>query len=114
MYSKIFLWDTKDKSHLKLSFYIGAGNGLASDESYSEEFHVLKQDDFKAKDLKLTKIFDDSESGVASYRLPTKIVDGIYTGCKACGQDGGISHGGNWSHHWFSLPLSVILEDFDI
>ena len=74
----------------------------------------MKQDDFKAKDLKLTKIFDDSESGVASYRLPTKIVDGIYTGCKACDQDGGISHGGNWSHHWFSLPLSVILEDFDI
>ena len=77
------------------TIYIGAGNGLASDESYSEEFHVLKQDDFKAKDLKLTKIFDDSESGVASYRLPTKIVDGIYTGCKVCGQDGGISHGGN-------------------
>ena len=78
MYSKIYLWDTKDKSHLELSFYIGAGNGLASDESYSEEFHVLKQDDFEAKDLKLTKIFDDSESGVVSYRLPTKIVDGMY------------------------------------
>ena len=77
----------RTKVTLNYPFYIGAGNGLASDESYSEEFHVLKQDDFKAKDLKLAKIFDDSESGVASYRLPTKIVDGIYTGCKACGQD---------------------------
>ena len=73
--------------------YLGAGNGLANDESYSEEFHVLNQDNFKAKDTR--QIFDNSESGVASYRLPTKIVDGIYTGCKVCGQDGGISHGGN-------------------
>ena len=58
----------------------------------NQEFHVLKQKAFKAKDKKLTKIYDDSKSGSASYRLPTQIVDGIYTGCKVC--KAGTNHGG--------------------
>ena len=68
-------------------------NGFAPFSHYSQEFHVLEQNDFKATDLALAKIFDDSKSGVATYRIPTEVVDGIYTGCKVC--DGGISHGGN-------------------
>ena len=77
---------------LIVPFLIGAGNGLASDPAFSEEFHVLKQKDFKKKDKNLRKIFDKSKSGSASYRFPTKIVDGIYTGCPVC--NGGSNHGG--------------------
>ena len=44
------------------------------------------------KDKRLKKLFDKSKSGKSSYRFPTEIVDGIYTGCPVC--TGGISHGG--------------------
>ena len=77
---------------LIVPFLIGAGNGLASDPAFSEEFHVLKQKDFKKKDKHLKKIFDKSKSGSSDYRFPTKIVDGIYTGCPVC--NGGTNHGG--------------------
>ena len=71
----------------------------------------MKEEDFKAKDLKLTKIFDDSESGVASYRLPTKIVDGIYKLVFKMEELVMVA-----TNHiiGFSLSLTVILKDFDI
>ena len=53
----------------------------------------MKKAAFKKKDPALFKIFKDSETGKAKYRLATNPVDGTYTGCGVC--KGGTSHGGS-------------------
>jgi len=75
--------------------YTGAGNGLADVPKFNEEFKLLKKKDFMKKDKRLKKLFDKSKSGKSSYRFPTEIVDGIYTGCPVC--SGGTSSGGSTS-----------------
>ena len=56
------------------------------------EFKTLKKPDLLKRDKGLAKLYQDSEKTTPAYRLPTKPVDGIYTGCKKC--SGGINHGG--------------------
>ena len=73
--------------------YSGIGNGITSTENLAE-FKYAKKADFVTKDLALAKIYKDSESKKAKYRLPTKPVDGSYFGCAKCAS-GGKSHGGN-------------------
>ena len=78
--------------------YSGMCAGLAGGDktsSYEQEFSLVKRADFVSKDKALAKLFQDSEAMSVSYRLPTRAVDGIYTGCKKCGQVGGKNHGGN-------------------
>jgi len=65
----------------------------ASVPDFKNEFKFLTAKEFKAKDVKLAKLFKDSEAKTAVYRLPTKPADGTYTGCKIC--KGGKNHGGN-------------------
>ena len=70
--------------------YSGIGNGIA--EGKANEFALLRKEDFVELDVELAKMFQDSENKISTYRLPTKPVNGIYTGCKKC--NGGINHGG--------------------
>lgn len=73
--------------------YTGIGNAVATLPDFKNEFSPLTQKAFKAKDVKLAKLFQDSEKKTAAYRLAIKPADGTYTGCKTC--KGGINHGGN-------------------
>merc|ERR1712241_208019 len=75
--------------------YTGIGNGLANSTKFSKEFKLLKQTDFNKKDTLLKAIFDLSKSGKATYRHPTNVVDGAYTGCPVCAK--GTNHGGSTS-----------------
>ena len=77
--------------------YSGMGNGLAGGKTYTDEFKHVGKKAFLANDVKLAKLFKDSESKTASYRLPNKPVDGTYTGCKIC--KSGRNHGGNYIYH---------------
>ena len=72
--------------------YSGIGNGMAGVPEWTKEFHVLNKKKFTSKDTALTKLFRDSENKTAVYRLPTKPVDGTYTGCNKCSS--GKNHGG--------------------
>ena len=56
---------------------------------------MLKQSDFNKKDTLLKAIFDLSKSGKATYRHPTNVVDGVYTGCPVCAKS--TNHGGSTS-----------------
>lgn len=60
--------------------------GRVGAKGYEAEFKLLKKADLIKKDKIVTKLFQDSEKKTASYRFPTKPVDGIYTGCKKCNQ----------------------------
>ena len=55
----------------------------------------MKKADLVAKDKLLAKLFQDSESGKAPYRLPFRAVHGSYTGCSTCNVAGLKSHGGS-------------------
>ena len=68
--------------------YSGIGNGLANTAQFSNEFSLLNQTAFLAGDKALAKIFSDSGK---TYVLPTKPVDGTYTGCNTCSS--GTNHG---------------------
>lgn len=74
--------------------YSGVCAARSGNSQYETEFKLLKKADLVKTDKVLTKLYQDSEKKTASYRLPTKHVDGIYTGCKKCSQTGGKSHGG--------------------
>ena len=58
------------------------------------EFKLLKKTQLAKTDKPLYQLFDASAKKTAAYRLPTKPVDGTYTGCKKCLRKGGKSHGG--------------------
>ena len=72
--------------------FTGIGNPIA--DAKAKDFAFLRKDDFLGMDIDLAKIFQDSANKISSYRLPTKVVNGKYTGCKKC-SNGGKSHGGN-------------------
>jgi len=59
-----------------------------------KEFKLLKKTQLAKIDKLLYKLYDASAKKTAVYRLPTKPVDGTYTGCKKCLRKGGMSHGG--------------------
>jgi len=59
-----------------------------------KEFKLLKKTQLAKIDKQLYKLYDASAKKTAVYRLPTKPVDGTYTGCKKCLRKGGKSHGG--------------------
>ena len=64
----------------------GMGDKFDKEEGfkeYKDEFKLMKKKAFISKDKGLAKLMSDSEKG-ASYRLPTKIADGVYTGCIKC------------------------------
>ena len=51
----------------------------------------MKKSQLVSGDKPLTKLFTDSAKSTV-YKLPTKYVDGTYTGCKTCST--GKNHGG--------------------
>ena len=59
-----------------------------------KEFKLLKKTQLAKTDKPLYQLYDASAKKTAAYRLPTKPVDGTYTGCKKCLRKGGKSHGG--------------------
>jgi len=61
---------------------------------YEKEFKLLKKTQLAKTDKLLYQLYDASAKKTAAYRLPTKPVDGTYTGCKKCLRKGGKSHGG--------------------
>jgi len=74
--------------------YSGVCASRSGNTQYTEEFKLLKKADLKKTDKALYKLYSDSEAKTASYRLPTKPVDGTYLGCKTCKRTGAKSHGG--------------------
>jgi len=74
--------------------YSGVCANRSGNTQYTEEFKLLKKADLKKTDKALYKLYSDSEAKTASYRLPTKPVDGTYLGCKTCERKGAKSHGG--------------------
>jgi len=71
-----------------------AGRKGAVPNQYEKEFKLLKKTQLAKTDKPLYQLYDASAKGTAAYRLPTKTVDGTYTGCKKCLRKGGKSHGG--------------------
>jgi len=61
---------------------------------FEREFKLLKKTQLAKTDKPLYKFYDASAKKTAAYRVATKPVDGIYTGCKKCLRKGGKSHGG--------------------
>ena len=61
---------------------------------FEKEFKLLKKTQLAKTDKALYKFYDASAKKTVAYRLPTKPVDGTYTGCKKCLRKGGKSHGG--------------------
>ena len=59
---------------------------------WEKEFKLLKKTQLAKTDTPLYQLYD--ASATAAYRIPTKPVDGTYTGCKKCVRKGGKSHGG--------------------
>ena len=74
-------------------FKLGSGAGLVG-ASQQNEFKYMKKADLIAKDKGLAKLFQDTESGKAPYKLPFRAVDGVYNGCAKCTVAGLPSHGG--------------------
>ena len=74
-------------------FKLGSGAGLVG-ASQQNEFKYMKKSDLIAKDKGLAKLFQDTESGKAPYKMPFKAVDGVYNGCAKCNVAGLPSHGG--------------------
>ena len=75
--------------------YSGTCAGRSGHNSDSEkEFKLLKKTQLSKTDKRLYQLYDASAKKTAAYRLPTKPVDGTYTGCKKCLRKGGKSHGG--------------------
>ena len=73
--------------------YSGSTKNQVNDASFKGEYSLLTKNAFTTKDLKLAKLYQDSEKKTAAYRLPTNPADGKYHGCKIC--KGGKNHGGN-------------------
>ena len=73
--------------------YTGVCAGRAG-SWYEDEFKLLKKADLKQKDTGLYNLYAISEAKTAAYRLPTKFVDGVYTGCQTCARNPQKSHGG--------------------
>ena len=71
-----------------------AGRKGAVPNQYEKEFKLLKKTQLAKTDKLLYQLYDASAKKTAAYRLPTKPVDGTYTGCKKCLRKGGKSHGG--------------------
>ena len=78
--------------------YSGTCAGRAGNKTplnqYEKEFKLLKKTQLAKTDKPLYQLYDASAKKTAAYRLPTKTVDGTYTGCKKCLRKGGKSHGG--------------------
>ena len=70
------------------------GQKDAALNKYEKEFKLLKKTQLAKTDKLLYQLYDASAKKTAAYRLPTKTVDGTYTGCKKCLRKGGKSHGG--------------------
>ena len=70
--------------------FSGTCNGRSGDPNYEAEWRFQKKEQFVAGDLKLSKLFTDSDTSDI-YKLPTHNVDGTYTGCNTC-SDGGPNH----------------------
>ena len=76
-------------------------SGLAREMKYEEypvqkQFKWLKKDDLKKNDKALFNIFENSKKGIASYRTPTRIPTGTYTGCKQCQRPKSMSWDGKY------------------
>ena len=69
--------------------FSGVCGGRSGSRSYENEFKYLAKSQFISRDLKLSKLFQDSGS---FYKLPTKPVDGKYHGLQTC--PGYSNHGG--------------------
>lgn len=68
----------------------GIALGTKAEFHYDQGGYKYQTKEQFKKDPMLRKVF--LKSGTGTYTLPTKPVDGTYTGCKKC--TGGISHGG--------------------
>ena len=71
--------------------FSGTCAGRSGDTGFEAEFKFLRKDQFVAGDLELTKLFTDSATST-TYKLPTRSVNGTYTGCNICST--GHNHGG--------------------
>ena len=54
----------------------------------------MEKADLIDNDKGLAKLFQDTESGKAPYKMPFRAVDGVYNGCAKCNVAGLPSHGG--------------------
>ena len=74
-------------------FKLGSGAGLVG-ASQQDEFKYMEKADLIDHDKGLAKLFQDTESGKAPYKMPFRAVDGVYNGCAKCNVAGLPSHGG--------------------
>ena len=72
--------------------FTGICAGRSGNARFEAEFKYLKKSQLVNGDKPLTKLFTDSATSTV-YKLPTKYVDGTYTGCNTCAT--GTNHGGS-------------------